>query len=196
MTTQQKESRIVFLEGKKTNLRPISKTDIPTLIRWINDPEVRDFIAAILPQTEQQEEEWLSKLGSDNKNIVLAVETKDGKFIGNMGIHGINWVNRTCTTGAIIGEKDYWGKGFGTDAKMQVLNYIFNTLNLRKVYSEVIAFNKRSLNYSLHCGYKIEGLKKKHIFKKGKYWDFFELCLFKEDWLPIWKKYQKIGRIK
>ncbi len=194
MTTQ--ENRVVFLEGKKVNLRPLSKADIPTLTRWINDPEIRDFIANILPQTETQEEEWLSKLGSDNKNIVLAIETREGELIGSMGIHGINWADRICTTGAIIGEKKYWGKGFGTDAKMHLLNYIFNTLNLRKVYSSAIAFNKRSQQYSLHCGYKIEGLKKKHIFKKGKYWDSIELCLFKEDWLPIWKKYKKTGKIK
>lgn len=189
MVENNQTKRIVFLEGKKVNLRPFSKEDAPTITRWINDPEVREFIAATFPQTEKQEEEWISKLGSNNSDIVLVIETKDGKSIGLMGMHKINWVFRTMTTGAIIGEKDYWNKGYGNDAKMQVLNYAFNTLNLHKVCSSVITYNERSLKYSLHCGYQIEGRRRKQIFKNGEYWDQIELGLFKEEWLPFWKKY-------
>jgi RimJ/RimL family protein N-acetyltransferase len=189
------KSRVIFLEGRKVNLRPFSKEDVHSITRWINDPKVRGFISSTFPQTEKQEEDWINKLGSDDKNIVLGIETKDGKLIGIMGIHGINWIYRTCTTGAIIGEKDYWNKGYGTDAKMHLLNYIFNALNLHKVCSSVLSYNKRSLQYSLHCGYKIEGRRKKHVFK-SRYWDLIELGLFKKDWLPIWKKYQKTGKIK
>jgi RimJ/RimL family protein N-acetyltransferase len=186
----------VFLVGKMVNLRLFTRADIPTLTRWINDPEVRESIAATLPQTEKQEEEWFNKLGADDKNIVLGIETKEGVLIGSIGIHQINWRDRICTTGALIGEKEYWGKGYGTDAKMVLLNYIFNTLNLNKVCSGVIAYNKRSLRYSLHCGYKIEGRRRKHIFKNGKYWTLIELGLFKEEWLPIWKKYERMGNIR
>jgi len=184
-------TNVIFLQGKKVNLRPLNILDAPTITRWINDPEVREFISAILPRTENFEEEWIKKLGSDDKDIVLSIETIEGFFIGLMGVHQINWKDKVCSTGAIIGEKEYWGKGYGTDAKMVLLSYIFNTLNLHKVCSQVYAFNKRSLHYSLHCGYKIEGTRRKHIFKKGKYWDMIELGLFKSEWLPIWRQYQR-----
>src|SRR5688572_9868802 len=108
----------IFLRGRNVNLRPFSKNDIPTLQRWVNDPEVREFVGMFQPCTEKQEEEWFNKLGSDDKNMVLAIETKEGTLIGTMGIHRINWVDRVATTGAMIGEKEYWGKGYGTDAKM------------------------------------------------------------------------------
>lgn len=186
----------IFIEGKITNLRPLSKEDAPTIARWINDPRVRKFVSATFPKNEQQEEEWINKLASDDKNIVFGIETKDGKFIGLMGIHQINWVYRICTTGAIIGENEYWGKGYGTDAKMHLLDYIFNTLNLHKVCSNVIAFNKRSLRYSLHCGYEIEGCRKRHFFKSGRYYDQIELGLFKKQWLPIWRRYKKTGKVR
>lgn len=187
--------RLIFLAGRRVVLRPFARADIPTLTRWINDPAIREFVLATLPQTERQEEEWFNKLGSDDKNIVLGIETKEGVLIGSMGIHRIEWRDRICTTGALIGERDYWGKGYGTDAKMVLLNYIFNALNLRKVCSAVIAYNKRSLHYSLHCGYKVEGTRRKHIFKKGRYWDLIELGLFKEEWLPIWKRYRRDGKV-
>jgi RimJ/RimL family protein N-acetyltransferase len=188
------EPRVIFLEGRITNLRPFSKKDAPTIIRWINDPVIRDFIISYLPQNEKQEEEWIEK-GSTEKNIVLCIETKSGIPIGSMGIHNIDWVSRRATTGALIGEKEYWGKGYGTDAKMQLLNYAFNVLNLHKICSGVIAYNKRSLHYSLHCGYKIEGRRRKHHFKNGKYWTLIELGLFKEEWFPIWNRYRKTGKI-
>ena len=192
-----KKDHLFFLEGKKTNLRPFSKEDVPLVTQWINDPEIREFVSIVFPQTEkQEEEEWYNKIGKDNKNITLGIETKDDKLIGIMGIHGIDWVSRVGTTGAIIGDKDYWSKGYGTDAKMHLLDYAFNTLGLYKICSTVIAFNKRSLQYSLHCGYKIEGRRRKHFFKRGRRWDLIDLGLFKSEWLPIWKIYQKTGKVR
>ncbi|MDQ5969246.1 MAG: hypothetical protein QG579_403 [Patescibacteria group bacterium] len=193
MTSTQK---VVFLTGRIVNLRPLQKSDIPALTRWINDPDVREFVTNSFPQTEKREESWYEKLGSDEKNIVMGIETKDGVLIGTMGIHNVNWIDRTGTTGALIGEKEYWNRGFGTDAKMVLLEYAFDTLNLRKICSDVISYNKRSLHYSLHCGYRIEGKRRKHVWRNGKFCDIIQLALFKEDWLPIWKKYRKTGKVR
>ena len=184
------EQRVVFLKGKKVVLRPMRKeTDLESSVLWLNNEDVRCFLALYLPVNFRAEEEWFDKLAKDKENIVLAIETSDGKFIGIMGLHRINWKDRTATTGAVIGDKEYWGKGYGTEAKMLLLDYAFNTLNLRKIGSMVIAFNKRSLAYSLHCGYKVEGVLKKHIFKKRKYWDEIVLGVFKKDWLSARKRY-------
>lgn len=189
------EKPVVFLRGQKVILRPLMKSDMSTVVRWINDPDVREFIEMPFPKTEAEEDEWFRVLGRDDKNIVLAIETLEGAFIGEMGIHRINWIDRVGTTGALIGNKEYWGKGFGTDAKMILLEYAFHTLNLHKLYSRVIEYNKRSLDYSLHCGYRVEGVRKLHSFKKGKYWDVIELAIFEKDWLPIWEVYKQRGVI-
>ena len=190
------DKRILFISRRLVNLRPIAKSEVPTVTRWVNDPKVRHFIGKVLPQTEKQEEDWFNKLGESDKNVVLGIETKDGVFIGIMGIHDIDRENRTATTGALIGEKEYWGKGYGTDAKMFLLQYAFETLNLHKICSNVIAFNKRSLQYSLHCGYKLEGRRRKHVWRVGKYWDLLHLGLFHKEWLPIWRKYKKTGKVR
>lgn len=189
-------NNVVFLSGNKTNLRPFSRADVPRILRWINDPDVRQFVANSFPMTQKMEEDWVDGLGKDRNDVVLVIETKDGIAIGSMGLHRIDWVNRVATTGALIGEKEYWGKGYGVDAKMALLDYAFNTLNLNRINSDVIAFNERSLNYSLRCGYQIEGTKRQAIFRHGKYWDRIELGLLREDWLPVWEKYQKTGTLK
>lgn len=189
-------TNIVFLSGKKTNLRPVSREDIPKLLVWINDPEVRQFVSSVVPTTQKFEEDWVDGLCKDKNNVVLVIETKDGVALGLMGLHRIDWVDRVATTGALIGEKEYWGKGFGGDAKMALLDYAFNTLNLHRINSDVIAFNERSLNYSLRCGYKIEGTKRQAMFRHGKYWDRIELGLLREEWIPIWEKYNETGSLK
>lgn len=190
------EKRVVFLSGKIVNLRPAQKSDIPYFTRWINDPRVRQFLLTTMPLTEKQEEAWFESLGKDDKNIILVIETKDGKPIGSMGIHRIDWRSGVGTTGALIGETEYWGRGYGTDAKMVLLDYAFNTLGLRKICSDVFAFNKRSLRYSLHCGYKVEGRLRKHIFRNGKFHDKIVLGVFRDEWLPIWKHYRKTGEVR
>ena len=188
-TLQQK---VAFLLGPRSIvMRPVEKEDDMNSQRWINDPEVNVNLNVFRPTTMSDQEEWRHNLlNKKQTDIVLVIEV-DGTPIGNMGIHDINMQNGTATTGAIIGEKEYWGKGYGSDAKMILLDYAFNTLNLRKIYSTVIAFNERSLKYSLKCGYKEEGRRKLHHYKKGQYWDDIQLAVFKEDWLPLWEKFVK-----
>lgn len=184
-----KKEKIIFLEGKKVILRPLDKKkDLEKCTKWINDSEVRQFISAYLPTTRKEEEEWFDKEKKDE--IRLAIETKKGKFIGTIGLSKIDFRSGTATTGTCIGEKDYWGKGYGTDAKMILLDYAFNVLNLRKISSRAFAFNKRSINYSKKCGYQIEGTLKKDCFVNGKYVDAICLAVFKKDWSKIWKEYR------
>jgi len=194
---KHKKNNPIFIQGKKIILRPLNKEiDLKLCWEWVNNPEIRNFLLIPFPSTKHMEEKWFDE-NETKDDVVLAIETlKDREFIGTMGLHRINWINRVATTGTLIGKKEYWGRGYGTDAKMFLLNYAFNTLNLRKIKSEVVIYNKRSLQYSLHCGYKIEGKRIKEQFKNGKYHDLILLGLFKEDWLPVWEHYQKTGNIK
>jgi RimJ/RimL family protein N-acetyltransferase len=188
----QGNQRVVFLEGKKVILRPLDKEkDLGVVLKWANDPELRQFVSFFLPSTKKQEEEWFDKKREDE--IVLAIETKEGEFIGSIGLHKINYRHRTAITGTLIGEKSFWGKGYGTDAKMILLNYAFNTLNLRKIKSQAYATNQRSVNYSKKCGYKVEGILKKDLFVNGDYVDVVCLAVFRKSFKRVWRNYQQNG---
>ncbi|MGH8005132.1 MAG: GNAT family N-acetyltransferase, partial [Limisphaerales bacterium] len=140
--TKNRNPKLVFLKGKKSVLRPLRKaTDFEFCLRWINDPKVNQYLLVFFPVTEKKEEEWFDNLANNPNEIVLGIETLDGKLIGDMALVHINAKDRTASTGALIGEKEYWGKGYGTDAKMTLLDYAFNTLNLRKINSSVYAYN-------------------------------------------------------
>lgn len=193
MSKETRETAIKFLIGKRIYLRPLFEEDIHLLMLWTNDPEVRLFLNRGFPTMEAEEKEWIEYLHKNKGcNIVLMICLIEGdKPIGTMGLHGINQKDGTATTGALIGEKEYWGKRFGTESKMILLNHAFNTLNLRKVCSSVLAFNKRSRRYNDKCGYRIEGTLKKQYFVNGRYVDEVLMAVFKDDFMPLWRVFKK-----
>lgn len=107
-----------------------------------------------------------------------------------MGLHEINWINRNAVTGTLIGEKEHRGKGYGTDAKMLLLDFAFNALGLHKVCSRVFAFNGRSRRYGEKCGYTVEGVLKEQHFHNGEFHDELVMAVFRRDWLPLWEAYR------
>ena len=190
-----RQNRIVFLRGRKTILRPITKADAPLFVRWMNDPDVRLYLQGLMPFTETGELAWIEGLDKRPNDIVLMVETLDGVPIGSMGLHGIEWVNGVASTGAAFGEKKYWGQGYGQDAKMALLHYAFHTLNLRKICSACYAFNRRSAAYNQRCGYRIEGRLRRQVYRRGRYYDLIQLCIFRPWFEAKWKRYQRTGKL-
>ncbi len=190
-------SEIIFLKGRRVHLRPPQKEDIQLFLKWFNDQEVSQYLKLFFPMMETGETEWFNELHKHmNEHILLViVETKSGKPIGTMGLHAINWKDRRATSGAIIGEKKFWGKGYGSEAKMLFLDYAFNTLNLRKICSGVMDFNKRSQAYNRKCGYKVEGVRKEQVFRNGRYCDEVLMAVFRKDWLQLWKKFERTGKV-
>lgn len=182
---------IMFRKGFKTAIRPVFESDIQHCVRWMNDQEITEFLGHNLPAMEQHEKKWFEKLSGKKNMIVFTITTLEGKPIGMMGLHDINHKDQTAETGAFIGEKEYLGKGYGTDAKMQVLYFAFTELNLRKVTSQAFAFNSRSIAYLKKTGYQVEGTRKKQVFRKNRFVDQVLLAVFKKDFMRIWKRYQK-----
>ena len=192
MQTQGCE-RIVFIDAKHLYLRPPQMSDLPLLVRWFNDPGMTPFLNRRYPMTEASERKWLEQLGERTGDVVLIIVLK-GKTpekdrpIGTIGIHAIERENGVATTGAAIGEKDCWERGYGTEAKMVLLDYAFNTLNLRKIYSRVLATNGRSRAYSEKCGYVLEATLPRHHFRHGDYVDEHILAVYADIWRALWEK--------
>jgi len=189
---------VVFLEGHRTVLRPMDKvTDLEQVMRWINDPANRSFLLTHLPQGRRAEEEWFDKQGKSDTDIVLGIVAKpEQRLIGSMGLHRIEWKNRVATTGTLIGDAGYRDKGYGTDAKMALLEYAFHELGLNKINSAAFAFNPRSIAYSRKCGYRVEGRRRQQVFKDGRFHDIVELGVLRAEWEPVWRRWKKTGRVR
>jgi len=185
------ENRIVFLDGPGFYFRPPEEADLPLFTRWMNDPEVRIYLGRnFAPMMLNGEKEWFAERHKrmEADPILVLVDKENDKAIGTFGIHGIDFRNGTATSGACIGEKEYWGKGIGTKAKMVLLKHAFHMLNVRKIYSHVFDFNGRSRRYSEKCGYKLEAVLKNHHFRNGKRVDEHILSITVDTWRKLRSK--------
>lgn len=182
----------IWRKGKHTLLRPLELTDAPIIYRGINDPENSQYLNGIGPMGFTFEEDWIrQKQTPSQTDITAAVCLHDGTLIGTMGLHHIDLINGTATTGAVIFEAEHRDKGLGSDAKMLLLDVAFNRYNLFKVQSQVIAFNTRSAAYSKKCGYIEEGRLRAQHYRFGQRYDEILLAVFRDDWFPLWEQYQK-----
>jgi RimJ/RimL family protein N-acetyltransferase len=108
------------------------------------------------------------------------IEDKDNNILGTVGLHQINWQNRTAILGILIGVKSRWGQGVGTEAEKLIVNHAFN-IGLRKIIAHVFHPNIAPAKALMKNGFKQEGCLKKQRYKNGEWVDELIFSLFKEE---------------
>ena len=84
----------------------------------------------------------------------LAVETIEGVHIGNVMYYDLNMRNAETELGIMIGNKEYWGKGYGTDIVKTLLKHLFEDLKLERVYLHTLAWNYRAQSSFSKSGFR------------------------------------------
>ena len=171
------------IAGKKIRLRPIERSDIPTFVRWFNDPEVTQYLKMYLPMSLAQEERWFEAQLDQHDLVIMGIETPDGKLIGNIALAHIDWKNRRSGLGVTLGEKEYWGQGYGTDAITTMLGFAFKQMNLHTVHLTVYEYNKRAIRCYEKCGFKLEGRMRQAHYYDGRYHDELMMGILREEFL-------------
>jgi RimJ/RimL family protein N-acetyltransferase len=166
--------KIKLYEGKIL-IRPLKINDLAQTIIWLKDPEINKFLAATFEDLDLKKElDWFYEMNNSHIDFIFAVEDKKNKrYIGSCGLHKIDWANSTCEFGIVIGDKEYWGKNFGTDAINGIVKIAFEKLNLNKIKLFVYEYNKRAICAYKKCGFEIKDiLKGDHLFE-NYLWDTF-----------------------
>lgn len=174
--------------GQKVRLREYRKEDIELALKYFNDPEVKRFLLPGIPYplTLHEEQKWFEAISAFKDSYDFALETLDkGHFIGGCSISNVQWKNSVATIGISIGDKEYWGNGYGTDALKVLLSFIFNEMNINKVNLTVYSFNERAIKSYEKCGFKVEGILRQEIFKDGKYYDKVAMGILREEFKSI-----------
>jgi RimJ/RimL family protein N-acetyltransferase len=173
-----------FLVGKHLYLRALEETDAPRYVRWMNDPEVtRTLACGVFPLNLPSEVEYIRKVCADQNGLNLAILLKNGdRHIGGAGLHGIRQVHRTAAFGIMIGEKDCWGQGYGTEATRLLVRHGFRSLNLNRISLHVYDYNARAIRAYEKAGFKREGVLRQEIYAEGAYHDVVVMAILKEEW--------------
>ncbi len=174
---------IAFLDGEHLYLRPLDIADLELCMRWINDPEILQYLGRRHPMGREQETEWLTDQYKNEDHFNLAIVLKDGdRHIGNCGFNEIDYVNRNAIFGILIGEKDAWNKGYGPEAAGLILDYGFGELGLHRIALEVYSSNPRARKAYEKAGFTLEGTQREAYYRNGQFFDTHIMGILKSEW--------------
>jgi RimJ/RimL family protein N-acetyltransferase len=111
----------------------------------------------------------------------FAIEA-DGNFIGVCDLWHFDQTARTCTLGIAIGDKGYWGKGFGRDAVSTLVDYGFRHLNMHRIWLGVLASNERAIRSYRACGFREEVRRRRHVWVDGYLQDEVMMGVLRAEW--------------
>jgi len=172
--------------GERIRFRRVERSDLPTYVRWISEPEVRRGISMIQPMSMVEEENWFENmLKRPTLEHPFAVEIRDGEgwqHIGSVGLFGIDWRSRSAEFGIMLGDKSVWNQGYGTETARLMLKHAFEMLNLNRVWLLVFEFNKGGIRAYEKAGFVHEGTMREREFKFGRYWDLHMMSILRSEW--------------
>lgn len=156
---------------------PMAEEDLELVLRWRNSERIHSMMLTEHLITWEEHKAWFKacRKAEDVENFVFYI---GNNAIGVTNITNIDNKNRTCSWSIYIGEENA-PKGAGYAMGKLVLQYIFEQLDLCKVYVEIIESNARSLQFHKNLGFLKEGIQRKHILENGKYEDVILLSILK-----------------
>lgn len=172
-----------FLVGSRLYARPLERDDAPTVQAWFNDPDVRATTLGYRPLTLRDEQDFIENIGRDPTGFIVLLVVREGdRPIGVTGLRGINERNRGAEFGITLGEKSVWGQGYGSEATRLIIDYVFNTRNLHRLWLRVFEYNIRAIRCYERAGFVREGTLRQEHYHDGRYWDTHVMSILRPEW--------------
>ncbi|WP_042403852.1 GNAT family N-acetyltransferase [Geomicrobium sp. JCM 19037] len=174
-----------MLKSERVRLRKMTEGDAKQYHRWRNDLDVMKTTNPYLDVYTLEETEQFVKqvmLGSSHSKSYIIVDRVSNEAIGVTSLIGIDMKNRNAECIIDIGDKDYWGKGYGREAFGLLLAYSFLEMNLHRLHLQVFEFNTAALQLYEKLGFTREGIKREAVYRNGEYFDIVQMSLLKRDY--------------
>lgn len=165
--------RAIKIQGKKVSLSPLEESDARLFQQWLNDLEVAKTLnIAEKIYTIKDELDYLKKAIKEKHAVNLGIiDNQTRKTIGSVGLKEISGVHRRAELGIFIGDKKYWGRHYGREAIILLLDYAFNVLNLHTISLSVYSYNQRAIRAYQAIGFQPTGKLREARFWGGKYYN-------------------------
>jgi RimJ/RimL family protein N-acetyltransferase len=172
------------LTGERVVLRRHAPENLRAFERWYGDPEVvRLTRYQDGPMRHDEIERFFAAraLGADSLSMAIHVRDTD-RLIGTCALSQLDSDNGSALYHITIGEKDAWGRGYGTEATALMMGHAFGGLGLHRIALSVFAFNERAIRAYQSVGFVIEGRAREAIWRDGRWWDEISMSLLDSDW--------------
>jgi RimJ/RimL family protein N-acetyltransferase len=178
----EQQSTELRLVGKLTVLRSKSMDDAEADFSWRIDPELA-ALDATRPVTLTFPE--YLRYHRDDVNypspwsVRMAIDTLEGRHIGNCMYYDINTDKSECELGIMIGDREYWSKGYGTDVIKTALEHIFTATELERVYLHTLTDNYRAQKSFSKAGFNTV----RDVKRDG--YEFKLMDVWRKDWVEL-----------
>ncbi|MHB0886067.1 MAG: GNAT family N-acetyltransferase [Bacillota bacterium] len=139
------------------NLRPIRESDLGKMMEWDNDHEIVKYLGKKFLSWDTCVT-WFNRVSVNRTHRALAIESETGRLIGTIELEHIEWRTGRGELSICIGERDCWGRGYGSDAVHAFVDFAFHRLHLDQVYLRVYRGNARAIRCYEKVGFRKEGL--------------------------------------
>ncbi len=178
-----------ILKGPRVVLRPIKLSDAPDYVRWFKDKEVVQYLGnKLLNIKEKGVRDYFLKMAKSKDRYLWAIVADGGQHIGNISCL-LEQKDKRVGLGIVIGDKRYWGRGFGPECWEVVANYIFRKLNFNRLQLTVLTTNSRAVKAYQKVGFKKEGVLRENIYAwvGKKFCDEYVMSILRAEWVKKYK---------
>ena len=169
----------VSISSDRVVLREKKKSDIPDDYRWRSDPELAELDATRPLRLSYKDFERLSKdelSHPSSRSKRLSVDTLDGEHIGNVMFYDIDLRSGQAELGIMIGEKEYWSRGYGTETVNLLLDHMFEEYPFNRVYLHTLDWNYRAQKSFHKSGFRDVV----PVRRSGR--DFIKMEIWRHEW--------------
>ncbi len=172
--------------GQLVRLAPMdAETGAEWFARWDRDTEHMRLLDTDPHRlmTAKQIKAAIEKEETESQEIQFAIRTLvEDRLIGFVALGGIIWPHGDSFVGIGIGDRTYWGKGYGTDAMRVLLRYAFTELNLHRLSLNVFSYNRRAIRSYEKVGFVVEGRQRQPLRRDGQYHDLIFMGVLRDEW--------------
>jgi RimJ/RimL family protein N-acetyltransferase len=180
----EREGSIVFNLPKVT-LRELRLTDVEDRYQWCLDEAVIKYLNMpdkYPPYSREDTKRWIEMcINKTNGYEQKAILDQDGNHIGWVDLKNVDRLNKHAELGIAIGDKRYWGKGYGLSAMRKMLEYGFMQMDLNKIWLRVEVDNEKAIRSYKRIGYVEEGILRQDRLRKGVFVDRLRMSILKEE---------------
>ncbi|MEY9096726.1 GNAT family N-acetyltransferase [Paenibacillus sp. RC84] len=175
----------MLFESSRVSFRKMTEEDAAIYHTWRNDMEVmRTTNPSLDLFTYTEARQFVEQviLGSGTSKSYMILDKPSGRPIGITSLIQLDYKNRSAECILDIGEKEFWGKGYGNESLRMLLDYAFLELNLHRVSLRVFAFNDKAVALYEKIGFKREGVSRQAVFREGNWHDILHMGILQEEY--------------
>ena len=142
-------------------------------LRWLKDKSITKNLyrpELLCSFSEISIKKYVKKLNSSKNDFFFSIFLNQ-EMIGTIKVGHIDWHSKSGDIGIMIGEKKYWGKGYAEESIKKITKFCKRNLKLRKLTGGTASNNIAMKKVFLKNGFKIEGVRKKHLLILNRYYD-------------------------